>query len=65
MANVFRLTQGDFAQTKIYYNNPLDAAKEFEANGIRRLHIVDLDGAKNGKVSNLSVLEKYRFKYKP
>jgi len=52
-----RLAQGDFARKKIYNENPLDAAKEFEAAGLKRLHIVDLDGAKCGKVTNLKVLE--------
>ncbi len=52
-----RLSQGDFAQKKIYSENPLEVAKEFEAFGLRRLHIVDLDGAKIGKVTNLKVLE--------
>ena len=52
-----RLTQGDFAQKKIYSENPLEVAKEFEDAGLRRLHIVDLDGAKNGKVTNLNVLK--------
>ncbi|MBA3786363.1 MAG: 1-(5-phosphoribosyl)-5-[(5-phosphoribosylamino)methylideneamino]imidazole-4-carboxamide isomerase [Acidobacteria bacterium] len=52
-----RLSQGDFSQKKIYYENSLDAAKEFEAVGLERLHIVDLDGAKYGAVTNLKVLE--------
>jgi phosphoribosylformimino-5-aminoimidazole carboxamide ribotide isomerase len=52
-----RLAQGDFARKKIYDENPLDAAKRFEAVGLKRLHIVDLDGAKNGKLTNLKVLE--------
>jgi phosphoribosylformimino-5-aminoimidazole carboxamide ribotide isomerase len=52
-----RLTQGDFAQKKVYNENPLDAAKEFENAGLKRLHIVDLDGAKRGRVANLKVLE--------
>jgi phosphoribosylformimino-5-aminoimidazole carboxamide ribotide isomerase len=52
-----RLTQGDFALSKVYRENPLETAKEFEAAGIKRLHLVDLDGAKNGKVTNLKVLE--------
>ena len=52
-----RLSQGDFAQKKIYSENPLETAKEFESFGLKRLHIVDLDGAKNGKISNLNVLE--------
>lgn len=52
-----RLAQGDFAQKKIYNENPLEVAKEFEGVGLKRLHIVDLDGAKNGKLTNLNVLE--------
>jgi phosphoribosylformimino-5-aminoimidazole carboxamide ribotide isomerase len=52
-----RLSQGDFSQKTIYYENPLDAAKEFEAVGLKRLHVVDLDGAKLGAVTNLKVLE--------
>ncbi|MGI8467388.1 MAG: 1-(5-phosphoribosyl)-5-[(5-phosphoribosylamino)methylideneamino]imidazole-4-carboxamide isomerase [Pyrinomonadaceae bacterium] len=52
-----RLMQGDFARKKIYNENPLEAAKEFESFGLKRLHIVDLDGAKTGKISNLKVLE--------
>jgi phosphoribosylformimino-5-aminoimidazole carboxamide ribotide isomerase len=52
-----RLSQGDFAQKKIYNENPLEVAREFENAGLKRLHIVDLDGAKNGRVTNLKVLE--------
>ncbi len=52
-----RLSQGDFAQKKIYNENPLEVAQEFEQFGIKRLHLVDLDGAKNGKVTNLKTLE--------
>jgi phosphoribosylformimino-5-aminoimidazole carboxamide ribotide isomerase len=52
-----RLAQGDFARKTIYNENPLEVAREFENAGLKRLHIVDLDGAKNGKVVNLSVLE--------
>ncbi len=52
-----RLAQGDFARKKVYNENPLEAAKEFESFGLKRLHIVDLDGAKTGKVTNLKVLE--------
>src|SRR6202034_1994071 len=52
-----RLTKGDYAQQKIYNENPVEVAKEFEAAGIKRLHIVDLDGAKAGKIINLKVLE--------
>jgi phosphoribosylformimino-5-aminoimidazole carboxamide ribotide isomerase len=52
-----RLTKGDYAQQKIYNENPLEAAKQFEDAGITRLHIVDLDGAKAGAIINLKVLE--------
>lgn len=52
-----RLSQGDFAQKKIYRENPVDVAKEFESVGLKRLHVVDLDGAKSGKIANLKVLE--------
>lgn len=52
-----RLTEGDYASTKIYNQNPLEVAKAFEDNGIRYLHLVDLDGAKAGKIINWKVLE--------
>ncbi len=52
-----RLSQGDFARKKIYDENPVETAKKFEDAGLIRLHIVDLDGAKNGVVTNLKVLE--------
>ncbi|MEO7531714.1 MAG: 1-(5-phosphoribosyl)-5-[(5-phosphoribosylamino)methylideneamino]imidazole-4-carboxamide isomerase [Sediminibacterium sp.] len=52
-----RLTQGDYAQKTIYNENPLEVAKQFEAAGLQRLHLVDLDGAKAGAVKNWKVLE--------
>ena len=52
-----RLTQGDYTQKKVYNENPLEIAKEFEAAGLKRLHLVDLDGAKAGSVQNWKVLE--------
>ncbi|MBA3706485.1 MAG: 1-(5-phosphoribosyl)-5-[(5-phosphoribosylamino)methylideneamino]imidazole-4-carboxamide isomerase [Bacteroidetes bacterium] len=52
-----RLTQGDYAQKKVYNDNPLEVALMFEDIGIKRLHLVDLDGAKKGTVINLKVLE--------
>ncbi len=52
-----RLTQGDYAQKKVYNEFPLEVAKEFEDAGLRRLHLVDLDGAKAGSVKNWKVLE--------
>ena len=52
-----RLTEGDYSQKTIYNENPLEVAKSFENAGIKRLHLVDLDGAKAGKVINWKVLE--------
>lgn len=52
-----RLTQGDYAQKKVYNENPLDVAKSFEDQGLQYLHLVDLDGAKAGKVTNWKVVE--------
>lgn len=52
-----RLSQGDYDTKKIYNENPLEVAKEFEANGIQRLHVVDLDGAKSSHVVNYKVLD--------
>ncbi len=53
-----RLTKGDYAQMKVYNEDPLEVAKMFEDHGFRRLHLVDLDGAKEKKVINYNVLEK-------
>ena len=52
-----RLTEGDYAQKTIYNENPLEVAKAFEDAGIKRLHLVDLDGAKAGVVKNWKILE--------
>lgn len=52
-----RLTKGDYEQQKVYANNPLDVAKMFEDAGCRRLHLVDLDGAKSNHIINHKVLE--------
>ena len=52
-----RLTQGDFASRKIYNEHPLEVARQFEDAGLKRLHLVDLDGAKAGCVKNWNVLE--------
>jgi phosphoribosylformimino-5-aminoimidazole carboxamide ribotide isomerase len=51
-----RLAQGDFARKKIYDENPVEVAKTFEGFGIKRLHVVDLDGAKRGKLANVHIL---------
>ena len=55
--NCVRLTKGDYATEKVYHTNPVDIAKQFEDAGFTRLHMVDLDGAKAGRVINLSTLE--------
>lgn len=52
-----RLTQGDYAQQKTYNENPLEVAQSFEDAGITRLHLVDLDGAKQKRIINHKVLE--------
>ena len=52
-----RLTKGDYSTKKIYNENPLEVAKEFEASGIEFLHVVDLDGAKASQIMNYKVLE--------
>jgi len=52
-----RLTEGDFSQQKTYATNPVEVAKQFEAVGLTRLHLVDLDGARAKKPKNLAVLE--------
>jgi len=52
-----RLSKGDYETKKVYNENPLEVAKEFEANGIQYLHLVDLDGAKSKHIMNHKVLE--------
>ncbi len=54
-----RLTQGDYDTKKIYNEHPLEVARQFEDAGLKRLHLVDLDGAKEGRVKNWNVLETY------
>ncbi len=53
-----RLSKGDYDTKKIYNENPLEVAKEFEAHGIQYLHLVDLDGAKSQHIVNQKVLER-------
>jgi phosphoribosylformimino-5-aminoimidazole carboxamide ribotide isomerase len=53
-----RLSKGDYNTQKIYNENPLEIAKQFEAAGIQYLHLVDLDGAKSKQIVNNKVLEK-------
>lgn len=53
-----RLSQGDYEQKKVYNENPLEVAKMFESVGIKRLHLVDLDGAKAKHIVNYKILER-------
>ena len=53
-----RLSQGDYAQTKVYDASPVDMAKRYADCGVRRIHVVDLDGAKASSPKNLKTLEK-------
>lgn len=53
-----RLTKGDYNQKKVYNEDPLEVAREFEDIGLTRLHLVDLDGARSGRIINHKVLEK-------
>lgn len=53
-----RLSQGDYGQKKVYNEDPLEVAKMFEAHGIHRLHLVDLDGAKANRIINYKTLER-------
>ena len=52
-----RLSKGDYDTKKIYNENPVEVAKEFEDFGIQYLHLVDLDGAKAKKIINQKVIE--------
>lgn len=53
-----RLTQGDYNSKKVYNEDPLEVAKMFEGHGITRLHLVDLDGARAGRIINYRLLER-------
>ena len=52
-----RLTQGDYYQKKVYDGSPVDVARSYADCGVRRIHLVDLDGAKAGAPKNLATLE--------
>jgi len=52
-----RLSQGDFSRMKVYHEDPLEVAKMFEEWGVKRLHLVDLDGAKASHIVNYGILE--------
>lgn len=53
-----RLAKGDYSSKKVYADDPAAVAKEFESHGLRRLHVVDLDGARSKHVVNHKVLER-------
>lgn len=52
-----RLSKGDYDTKKVYNENPLEVAKQFEAHGMQYLHLVDLDGAKSKHIVNHRILE--------
>ena len=52
-----RLYQGDYAKSQVFDDNPVAVARQWEQQGATRLHLVDLDGAKSGKTSNLAAIE--------
>lgn len=52
-----RLSRGDYDSKKVYNENPVEVARELEGHGIRRLHLVDLDGAASHHIVNYRVLE--------
>ncbi|MDJ0675277.1 MAG: 1-(5-phosphoribosyl)-5-[(5-phosphoribosylamino)methylideneamino]imidazole-4-carboxamide isomerase [Calothrix sp. MO_167.B42] len=51
-----RLYQGDYEQSQVFNENPVEVAKQWEQQGATRLHVVDLDGAKAGKIVNLEAI---------
>lgn len=55
--NVVRLAQGDYDRVTVYHDNPVDMARELAQAGARWIHVVDLNGARDGAPANLSVLE--------
>jgi len=52
-----RLTKGKYKSKKIYKGNPLEISQRFEKAGFKRLHLIDLDGAKEGKIKNWKTIE--------
>lgn len=53
-----RLSQGDYSRSKVYDSSPVDMAKRYADCGVKRIHVVDLDGAKSSSPKNLKTLEK-------
>ncbi len=56
-ARVVRLTRGDYTTAEVYSEDPVSVARRFEEQGATHLHVVDLDGARDGRPGNLSVIE--------
>jgi Phosphoribosylformimino-5-aminoimidazole carboxamide ribonucleotide (ProFAR) isomerase len=52
-----RLTKGDYSTTEVFYDNPIDALRSFKKDGATQLHLVDLDGAKDGTTANFEVIK--------
>lgn len=52
-----RLFKGDYAQMTVYSNNPMEIARDFEAKGAKAVHLVDLEGAKDGTTPNLNIVK--------
>lgn len=57
-----RLSQGDFAQKRVYFKDPVEVAKYFFDNGFKRLHLIDLDGAKGSAPKNFKTAERIKTK---
>ena len=55
-----RLKQGDYNQKEVFNSNPVEQAKSFEEQGAKFLHLIDLDGAKEGSQKNFEVIRKIR-----
>ncbi len=55
-----RLFKGDYSQVKVYSENPVDMAKQFEQDGAKLIHVVDLDGAKKGELVNFETIKKIK-----
>jgi phosphoribosylformimino-5-aminoimidazole carboxamide ribonucleotide (ProFAR) isomerase len=58
--NAVRLAQGDYTHRTTYSNNAIELSKKFENSGAKRLHIVDLNGAKTGKPEHFDLISKMR-----
>ena len=52
-----RLLKGDYANMTVYSENPLEIARDFEASGVKYIHMVDLEGAKDGTMPNIKIVE--------